>query len=252
MTEDLLPGLREELVGAAWRTQQGRRRRRLYAVASAAAVVLLAVVLTLAVGSSEPVAAGVEVEVVDGRITVQLTAVEIRPAVVEGALRDVGLDATVVARPVGPSNVGRFLFGASSLPGGVEIGDLDAGGFADFSAPVGLRDELELALGRPAGGERYAIASDAYAPGEPLSCSDLYGEPVDALVAFADEHPALDIGVQVGLDGRRTPLAEADVQGLRVSDAVSPAADTVTVILTPDGESPFVVPLSPDRGNCRE
>jgi hypothetical protein len=252
VSDDLLTGLREELVSAAWRARQRRRRRRvLLTSAGAAAAVLVAVVLTLAAGSDEPVAAGVEVEVVDGRITVEVTAVETRPEVVEAALRDVGLDATVTAHPVGPSNTGRFLIGASNLPGGVEINGASGGAFAAFSAPAGMESHLELALGRPARGQRYVLASDAYAPGEPLSCSGLYGEPVAALIAFAEDHPELDITVQIGASGSTTPLDEADTE-LRVSDAVSPAAGAVTVILTPDGESPFVEPLSPDRGACRE
>jgi hypothetical protein len=257
VSEDLLPGLRDELVRAASRVQGRHRRRRLTvaagAVLAAAAVVVIAVV---AVDSPDPAAAGVEVEVVNGRIDVQLTNLETRPAVVQAALRDVGLDATVTAVPVGPSNVGRFVVSQTDLPGGIDAPGEDT--FLRFSAPVGFRDHLDLGLGLPARDEPYVIASDAYAPGEPLSCAGLYGEPLTELQAFATDHPDLDIVVQ-RFDGSPGPplsleraAADPTVTNLRIADALSPAADTVTVYLTPDGESPFAEPLSPDDGACRE
>ena len=252
--DDLLPGLRDELVRSAWRQRARHRRRRvLVSIGAAAVAASIAIVAVLAVGSSDPVAAGVEVEVVDGRIVVELTDVETRPGVVEAALRDVGLDAVVTALPVGPSNVGRFVAAESNLPGGVDA-DIDQQSFVVFSAPVGLRDRIELGLGRPAEGETYAAASDAYAPGEPLSCSGLYGQPVQHLRAFADDHPELEISVQPFLDGPGIAVAADDpaLDGLRVVDAVSTAPDTVLVYATEDGSSPFANPLSPERGACRE
>ena len=257
MSDDLLPGLREELVRAAWRAQRRHRWRRVTAGAVAAvAAASIAVIAFIAVDSSDPVAAGVEVEVVDGRIDVRLTNLETRPAVVEAALRDVGLDAEVRAVPVGPSRVGRFIGSVAALPDGVDVVEQDGDAFLGFSAPVGLADRLDLALGRPADGEPYASVSDAYAPGEPLSCADLYGEPFAALVNFADEHPDLAVTVQDFSGEAPSPpvdLAEdPSLNALRIADAISPAADTVIVYLTPDGESPFVEPLSPDRGACRE
>ena len=259
MSDDLLPGLREELVQAAWRAQRRHRRRRVTIGAVAAvAAASIALIAVIALDSSEPAAAGVEVEIVDGRINVLLTNLETRPAVVEAALRDVGLDATVTSLPVGPSRVGRFVADVARLPDAVTITEADGEDFLGFSAPNGLGDHLELVLGRPAAGEPYALASDAYAPGEPLSCSDLYGDPFAALVAFADDHPDLRIDVQAfgdaGPAGPPVPVDAADPSSndLRIADAISPAADTVTVYLTPDGESPFVEPLSPDQGACRE
>jgi hypothetical protein len=257
---DLLPGLREELVSAAWRARARHRRRRIAlgaAVATAAASV--AVVTVLAVGSSDPVAAGVEVEVVNGRIVVELTDVETRPDVVEAALRDVGLDASVTAYPVGPSHVGRFVLAVTDLPGGLRREE-DGPSFAGFSAPVGLRDHLELGLGRPANGEEYFLASDAYAPGEPLSCSGVYGQPVDHLVAFASERDGLDVTLQPFDAGGPSSLplsldaaaADPSVADLVVTDAIATAADRVTVYLTDDGTSPFLEPLSSARGECRE
>ena len=259
MSEDLLPGLREELVRAAWRAQRRHRWRRVTVGAVAAvAAASIALIAFIAFDSSDPAAAGVEVEIVNGRIEVLLTNLETRPAVVEAALRDVGLDATVTSLPVGPSRVGRFVADAGRLPNAVTVTESDGENFLGFSAPTGLADHLELVLGRPAEGEPYALASDAYGAGEPLSCSDVYGDPFAALVTFADDHPDLQITVQAFADtgpvGPPAPLAQADpsLNELRIADAISPAADTVTVYLTPDGESPFVEPLSPDQGACRE
>jgi hypothetical protein len=78
------------------------------------------------------------------------------------------------------------------------------------------------------------------------------------LVAFAADHPELDITAQPFDDSPGLPVAldeaaaDPTLARLRIADAISPAAETVTVYLTPDGESPFVEPLSPDDGACRE
>jgi hypothetical protein len=211
----------------------------------------------LAIGSSDPVEAGVEVEVVDGRIVVEIVDVETRPEVIEAALRDVDLDASVTAYPTGPSLAGRFLLAATDLPGGVEVeGEGEEQTFVSFSAPEGLTAHLELGLGRPADdGEAYAFASDAYAPGEPLSCSDLFGAPVEQLEAYAADHPDLDVSVQAFVDGRPAPAVGVDdpsLDGLRAVDALATSADSVLVYANDESVSPFADPISPDNGACRE
>ena len=238
--EVLLPGLRGDLVAGA-RRQRGRRRRR--SMLGGSMVVAASVVVTaLMLGRADPAAADLDIRERGGRLEILLADAESRPGAVEEALRDAGIDASVDAVPVGPSNVGRFVGFTTDLPADIQPLDSNGIAFPGFSIPVGFRGHLQLLLGRPAaGGEDYAAPSDAFAPGEPLSC-DLEGESVAALVAFAIAHDELEVAVRPIVDGvfadsqlRIDEVAASPFVGYRVVAASSTGLGQVVVNISVDG-----------------
>lgn len=209
--------LRAELVRAA-----ARRRQRGRPVLLGFGVVALAVASLLAT-SPAPARADVHVERRGDRLIVSLTDLEHRPEHIEGVLRGLGLDATVVAAPVGPSQVGRFVGTEDDAGLAPEVRRVGAGpaSFAGFSVPLGWRGHLALQVGRPAGpGEPYAIFSDALAPGEPLACRALLGLPVA---------PVLDLLAGLDLD----VLVRHDPGGAVVRAIHATGPDRVVVRLGP-------------------
>jgi hypothetical protein len=245
--DDLMPGYRDELVRAASRQIRRRqRRRRLAGVAALGAAT--AAVLTLALNLANPdrAEAGVEITERNGRIEVSLTDVETRPDVVEDALNDAGIDATVAAVPVGPSNVGRFAGFTADDPDSVQPIDARGRTFPGFSVPIDYAGHLELRLGRPAElGEPYAEYSDAYLAGEPLHCAGVYGQPATVLADFAADRPELEIDVEPFVDGAPAgdrlsleAVSNSPFAGYLVVEARSPEPDSVIVRITPDGSSP--------------
>jgi hypothetical protein len=183
--------LRGELVRAA-----ARRRARGRSLALSVTALLL-LVATVALARPVPALADVDVEVRAGRLFVRLVDLEHRPDHIEGVLRGVGLDASVVAAPVGPSRVGRFVGALDDAALAAEVHRLgaDRDSFGGLSVPLRWPGHLDLRVGRPAeAGEPYAVFSDALAPGEPLACRPLLGRPVaEVLPALA----SLDLEVVV-------------------------------------------------------
>ena len=206
MTPAALPSsvafLREELVRAA-----ARRRARGRSLVATIGVLLGACALLVAT-RPVPALADVAVDVRDGRLLVRLVDLEHRPEHIEGVLRGLGLDASVVDAPVGPSRVGRFVGTLDEgLHAAVRRLGAAAAGFEGFSVPVGWTGHLDLRVGRPASpGESYAVFSDALAPGEPLACRPLLGRSAGEVLA---ELGALDLEVlvQAGSSALRTPAA---------------------------------------------
>jgi hypothetical protein len=248
--------LRAQLVTAAHRRRD--RRRRTTAAVAAAACVLAAVAVVGALGAtSDPAAAGVDVVVADGVATVRLVDVEYRPGYIEQEIREVGLDVDIVAVPVGPSNVGRFVGDTGDAPELTRV-DADGPSFAGFALPVDWPGSLELQVGRPAEhGEPYAYASDAYATGEPLSCQGMYGRTAEDAVALLD-----DLGLEASFlpyaEGVSLPLltpgevAATPQRMWRVSDAHATSPERVVLVITADGRPPSAQPLNDDEGACHE
>jgi hypothetical protein len=215
---DFVAALRADLVRAAIRQHRRRRARRAWAL-RAAAVVILAVSGEALLGAvtPSPASADVQIEVVDGRVAVTLEDLEHRPDLIEAAIRSTGLDVRVIAVPVGPSGVGRFIGDASSGDEPDELVALDAGrgSFAGFSVPLGWAGRLELRVGRPArGDEPYAAFADALAPGEPLACRPLIGRPA-AQVADDLAESSLDVVFEAGEGPGLELLAAGRVAGSR-------------------------------------
>jgi hypothetical protein len=195
--------LRAELVRAA-----ARRRTRHRPLVALLGGLLLAGAALVAL-RPVPALADIELELRGDRLLVRLEDLEHRPEHIEGVLRGVGLDASVVAAPVGPSEVGRFVgtLDDARLPS--EVHALDHGGatFAGFSVPRDWTGHLELRVGRPArDGEPYAVFSDALAPGEPLACRRLLGRPAGAVLSELAE-TTLDVRVRAGTAPLRRPGA---------------------------------------------
>jgi hypothetical protein len=257
---DFTERLRAELVAAADRmaVDSGRpRRRRVVLLATAAAILLVA---GLAVNAARPTSAraDVVVGVRDGRMTVRLVDVESRARLIESVLRDKGLDVDVVSIAVGPSLVGRFVrVRDSDIP--IDVRPIDDTGpsFAGFSVALGFRGHLDLVVGRPAGkGEPYAAFSDAYAPGESLACSAIYGMRVADVLRVLDDHH-VHAAFQPFAKGTavREPMPPEMLAGHGyddwiVTDAHATSASTVLIALTIDGSPPTDPPLSDDRGAC--
>ncbi|MEX0832675.1 MAG: hypothetical protein WD276_02190 [Actinomycetota bacterium] len=186
LKEILLAPREEESSGD--RHEVARRRRWQVAVAVAAAVAALVVALPLA-GPQPPPALARPVQFFDQRD--YFAAVVTDPSATAEELRNAfaarGFDIDVTLVPVSPSVVGRVLSieedpQAQTKPIKVlhGTGCITQGGGAQ--CPVGIRiphdfvGHAVLDIGR-AGlpGERYQMATTAYAPGESLHCSGLQG-----------------------------------------------------------------------------
>jgi hypothetical protein len=224
-----------------------------------AAAVMLTVVLFVAVSKDDTASAGVEIHVVDGRLQVALTDVETRAEFVENAVADAGLDISVTSEPVGPSIVGRFV--SAGGQDSTVIDHLDERGdrsFIGFSVPLHWPGHVDVVLGRAAKrGEDYVALSDAYAAGEPLSCTGIYGQTAAAAAAQL-EQLGLDAAFQPFVDGRAQPLVDVraiDAAAERewsVSDAVALSPKRVVLTITADGIAPAEQPVNTDRGACHE
>jgi hypothetical protein len=249
--------LRAELLAAAGRQAERSQRHRPprgVLVAVCAALLAVAAVVGIVSLDQDDAAAGVEVTVQDGRITVLLTDLESRPEAIEQATRDAGLDVVVTALPTGPSNVGRFIRGVETEPV-AEVLTVDERGstFAGFSVPVGWDGRLELAVGRPAGeGESYVQATDAFLPGEPLTRCDLRGvtagDAAGALRRLGFEQ--VRFLAEPRADVPSPPLAldeiEQSVYAIwLVHEALAQSADTLLVRLSPPDQAASEV------GSCR-
>ena len=259
---DLLPSLRAELMNAA-RRRVGRRRRperRLVLVVVAVAAVVIAIVAAVQLRTAPPAAAGVDVTVTGGQVMVRLTELEHRPGVIEAAVRKAGLNVEVVAVPAGPSRVGEFMTVAATadLPPELRVIDGQASGsFGGFVLPQGWPGRLLLNVGRPAkGDENYVRFSDAYAKGEPLHCSGVYGLTASQTVARLPKgkvHFDFFAFSSAGEAPARLPAAavsSSPFAGYRVSDAVAQSAHEVVITITPDGRPVQSPPASPDKGAC--
>jgi hypothetical protein len=254
----LIPGLGEELTAAAGRLHRRRRRRLQLATAGAMAVVFVAAMAVTATIDAPPAAAGLEITERNGRIDVRLTDVETRPEVVEHALEDANIDAEVVAAPVSPSLVGRFVsLAATESDLQIEWVDGDGSTAAGFSVPIGFSGHLELTLGRPArNGEGYVAQGSALSAGEPLACSDLLGHPALDLAEIAAEHPNIRFDVRPQGEGGVEPpvpvveLTTGPYANWRILEVKAVAPEAVLVLLTADGQPPSGGVLPPPPTGC--
>lgn len=182
--------LRAELMRAATRQVNGRqRRRRIVRGGVMAALTGLVVGSTVLGGTPDRAEADVTIRYSRERVTVTLEDLEHRPGVIEGAIREAGLDVSVRAVPVGPSRVGRFVgtVQAGSAPGEIRAVGSRPGDYLGFSVPRNWDGSLELLVGRPAkAGEMYFTVSDATQPGESLACSDVVGRLATRAEELAD------------------------------------------------------------------
>jgi hypothetical protein len=187
--------LGDELYAAAVRRTSPRavarrqRRRVLAPLGTAAAAVAVVAGTLIVVAGPDTAQAAVQVEVADGRVVITLVDLEQRPEAIEAELAEAGLDVSIVAVPVGPSTVGRFVGDvATELPPELHVTRGGRTAFSGFSLPLGWPGSLELHVGRAArDGEAYAAVSDAFAPGEPLACSEALGGPAQLALALAQE-----------------------------------------------------------------
>jgi hypothetical protein len=257
MTDTFASSLRDELVAAGNRRllQRARRRRALLVTAVFAAIAAAAFAGT-GLLRTQQASAGVDIKVENGQLLVRLTDLESRPDVISSALRAAGLSATIEAKPVGPSEVGRFIGAAGNGPLPPELQAIDErdGTFAGFALPERWPGQLELLVGRRAEAtETYFRPSNAFARGEPLACSNLAGMTIAGAV---DNAPAgLPIRVvaisETGQPEQFGSLADAAVMRpsylIAGAQAFSPA--DVVIFATPDGSQPLTSPRPPD-GRC--
>jgi hypothetical protein len=242
MTGTFQAQLKDELLRGAERLRAARKRRRRAMVIGAAAILLIAATaIAVSVVRPSPASAGVDIEVKDGSLTVRLTDLESRPAVILRALRDAGIDATVTAVPSGPSEVGRFqlAIGTGALP--AKLLDPRDGTFIGFVVPVGARDRLDLLVGRPAArGEQYLKPSNAFAKGEPLACAGgLLGQTLrDDSAKLAGAAPSIRVLIYApATPPTQTSLADALVTAgdWRVVQAAAFSATDLIVTVDVDG-----------------
>lgn len=238
--------LRDELMAAARRPPRKRLPRT--ALAAIAAVAAITLVIGVSVtGDPTPAGADVEVTRADGRVIVRLTDQANRPEEIQAALEPEGLDIRVAGAPVGPSNVGRFVGQIATAADLVDLEHIRVDGvtFMGFSLPEGWDGTLTLLVGRPAApGETYEAASNAFAPGEPLACTDTLGDPLRDVAARLDDYTVAVLDYTRSGAAPRLDLAEALTHGLgdqSISGAVLVSADEVVVFVgrhAPPAEAP--------------
>ncbi len=253
--EEFLGQLRTEVLAADERhlapgpPVRSRRPHRGRWLGAAAAVLLLLAGASVALRPA-PAAAGVEVIADADGMTIRLTDLTTRPEEVEAAARDAGLDVTVISEPVGPSRVGRFI-GMSGSGGTSEIvvteGDA-VNGFTAIRLPSGFDDSLELRIGREAlPGEEWSESSDATAPGEPLECADLLGEPLSVGLETARRAGVATVKVNLIDEGRWLRTAEfEDYADVRIQWVSAGATDEASFFITRDPKPLAAVP----SGGC--
>lgn len=239
---ELSQAVRRDLV------RRSRRRRRILQFSLAGAMVAVVVVGLV---RSPSAVAGIEIERSGSYFTVRLVDVETDPGGVERALKDAGIDAKVTAVAAAPSKVGKFVMLAQQDFSGepVEWVDVTDGAAAGLKIPADTSGTLRLFLGRKAWPwESYDAPASAYAPGEPLYCSDLWGTPV------GDASDTLDqIGVRVRwesvtLSGAIPVDDPTTIADLFVTDAVSTRRGEVLIDASPTPESLFRTPPPPPCG----
>jgi hypothetical protein len=243
-TEVLAADERHLAPSAPVRSRRPHRGRWL----GAAAVLLLVAGAAVALRPA-PAAAGVEVIADADGLTIRLTDLTTRPEEVEAAAHDAGLDVTVISEPVGPSRVGRFI-GLTGTGGTSEIvvteGDA-VNGFTAIRLPRGFDDSLELQIGREAlPGEEWSESSDATAPGEPLECADLLGEPLSVGLEAADRAGVATVKVNLMDEGRWLAEDEFPVYfDASIQWASSASEDEVRLFVT---ERPRKTAIQPGDG----
>lgn len=241
---DFQRALLDQILTSDARVAAHRQRRRLWtSLGAGITATVAAVVAVLSLGGS-PATADVIVTVRDGTIRVTLTDLQASPREVASALADAGLDASVEARPVGPSNVGAFADVGFTGPVPVTIGHQDVRGntFRTFTLPEGWKGHLAVGLGRPAQpGEIWALASDAFAPGEALHCSGVRGRSL-----AESTEPLTGIAVRAVTPTNPTPVPVADLspaeRDLLIVSAEAFSLDDVVVHL---GAAGTAVPEEP-------
>lgn len=244
-----------ERLGVTEGTARIRVTRGLRHLRVALVAVLVAIALLVGVGAVAPfedaATADVVVRIDDHDVVVTLEDLEHRADRIEAAVREAGLDVSVVAVPVGPSRVGRFLGQGSSGPLPPELRWVDQGpdGSRGFVLPVGWPGTLHLLVGAPAGADQpYAVFSDALRPGEPLACRDVLGHPARELAAqLADGDPELDVRWEAQGPDRNRPVPARSIrtgpEGAWVVVGVEATSRTAIVVrLAPPDDGP------PDAG----
>lgn len=243
-----LPSLRSALISAASRehlperadTDQAPRHTGVPVRSSLLAVAALLVAVVLATSLlATPVEAGVRVRQSGDMWVIELRDASMGPRAVESALRREGIATTVIVAPVGPSRVGQFV-----TTEGMELVGADASSSAIVRVPADR--PVTLALGRAARrGEPYAALSDAYAAGEPLECSGLWGRPVGDMLTAAQQH-SLSVRF-LRPDGQ--PAGDDDLATGVVTDALLRSPDDLVVYVSEQARSTFAHP--PSRGSER-
>lgn len=234
MTTPFERALRDELTAAAEREPPRRRTRLGRRIALGLVAAIAALLVGVALGPSGPATADVEVTRRDGRVEVILTDAGTDPDELVRAVRRAGFAVELEPVPTGPSAVGRYV--GYFADGDVEDLQVHAGDGttrSGFSIPEGWAGRLIVREGRPArAGEVYVASTDAFAPGEPLECTALRGEPVRALVGRLDDLTVRVQAMDAGATGPQLTLADAatsDIGSWGVVSALAVSADEVVL-----------------------
>jgi hypothetical protein len=222
--------LRDQLVAAAVREHRSRHRRRAL-VSAGAGVVVVAGVVALLVGvlvdpDEDAASAGQSVRATRGGDS---TYVEIltpdRPDDVLTNLRAVGVEASSVDRPTGPSKVGTVV--SVAIEGESTAAATPPGGLLAMYVDRAAEVVIGVGVPTPVGG-LYDVATDAFAVGEPLQCRSWPGQSTADLAAVvARSEPDLDLRV---IDEQTGPLEDLPIDRIVVA-ATAIAADRVIVMI---------------------
>lgn len=173
--------LRSRLVEAAERKNRNRKvAHRVFGAIVVIACVAIAGTM-IPTFSSEPAAASVKIENEPNnmlRITLTKTKQKATEAELRNAFAARGIQATIMAKPVAPPMVGRFVYAfVSDTAGFVAPEGTESVGFDSFRVQQDV--VLDVGIGRAAKEtETYSSAYDATLPGGKLACAAIVGAPV--------------------------------------------------------------------------
>jgi hypothetical protein len=216
-----------------------RRRRPTTVLAGVGAIALVVVIAVLTLVTQSAVsakAAGVAFAAQGGYIDVTITDPSAPAASMQAAFAQHGLDITVLVDDASPSLVGTITFddtsfqpiyapeGSCLLPGGAtrcQIG---------FRVPLGFSGQAFISVNAPTPpGQTYESQNDAFAPGEVLHCSGLYGMKVAQAAPILERLRLTTIWRTGGSNDPTNGVSEASIEDEFINSALPWSQGTVMI-----------------------
>lgn len=232
--------LRRELVAAAARRASEPQGpllpspvRRFGPLLLAAAVLLVVSAASVMFDSSPVAADAFGVTEMDGTVVVSVEGLIEDPEAAEEELRQAGLNASMVARPVPPSLVGAVVATTSEF--GALDADSDGNRVTAFRIPRSETRPITIEYGRP------ALGGEAYAASEPVpDCADYVGRTLTARIRseIADRYGPEIVWQEFG-DVIRTEVRFDDLAtGAAIVTVLPMSPDSVLVGVTDGSDAP--------------
>jgi hypothetical protein len=220
-------------------TSTPRHRRPATVLVGVGAIALVVVIAVLALLTQSVVsakAAGVAFASQGGYLDVTITDPSAPAASMQAAFVQHGLDITVVTDDASPSLVGTITFddstfqpiyapeGSCLLPGGAtrcQIG---------FRVPLDFSGQASIVVNAPTPtGQTYNSTNDAFAPGEVLHCSGLYGTKVAQAAPILQKLGLTTVWRTGGSNDPANGVSEASIEDKFINSALPWSQGTVMV-----------------------